>query len=66
MGSLWLNLFAMPKKKKKKTFSAVKAVKTMSRTAIGKVPSVKRVESPKRVKKEKHKPSIDRLISDAE
>jgi hypothetical protein len=55
----------MPKKKKKKTFSATKAVKTMSRAAIGRVPSVKRVESPKRVKKEKHKPSLDRLISDA-
>ena len=66
MGSLWLNLLAMPKKKKKKTFSAVTAVKTMSRTAIGKVPSVKRVEGVRREKKEKHKPSIGRLISDAE
>ncbi len=56
----------MPKKKKKKTFSATTAVKTMSRAAIGRVPSVKRVESSKRVKKEKHKPSIDRLIEDAE
>jgi hypothetical protein len=56
----------MPKKKKKKTFSAVKAVKTMSRTAIGKVPSVKRVDGMRREKKDKHKPSIDRLINDAE
>ncbi len=38
----------------------------MSRTAIGKVPSVKRVEGVRREKKEKHKPSIDRLIADAE
>ncbi len=56
----------MPRKKKKKTFSAVKAVKTMSRTAIGKVPSVKRVAGVRREKKEKHKPSIDRLMEDAE
>jgi len=56
----------MPKKKKKKTFSATKAVKTMSRTAIGTVPSVKRVESVRCQKKQKHKPSLDRLIHDAE
>ena len=56
----------MPKKKKKKTFSAVKAVKTMSRAAIGTVPSVKRVESTWRARKEKHKPSIDRLISESD
>jgi hypothetical protein len=56
----------MSKKKKKKTFSATTAVKAMSRANIGTVPAVKRVESPKRVKKEKHKPSIDWMIEESD
>ncbi|HYX52794.1 MAG TPA: hypothetical protein VE783_05040 [Candidatus Limnocylindrales bacterium] len=56
----------MPRKKKKKTFTATKAVKAMSRNAIGTVPPVRREESTRRVKKEKHKPTIGRLLSESD
>ncbi len=56
----------MARKRKKKTFTATKAVKAMARSAIGAVPPVRREESTRRVKKEKHEPTISRLISEAE
>ena len=54
----------MPKKKKKKTFSATKAVKTMSRAAIGTVPAVKRVEDERRKSAEKHKRPLEKVIAE--
>ena len=38
----------------------------MARTAIGAPPPVKRKESKKRVKSEKHKPTMGTLLSDRE
>jgi hypothetical protein len=53
-------------RKKKKTFTATKAVKAMARAAIGTPPPVRREESTRRVKKEKHKPTVGRLLSESE
>ncbi|HET9181724.1 MAG TPA: hypothetical protein VFP59_06305 [Candidatus Angelobacter sp.] len=55
----------MPKKKKLKPFRATSAVKAMARTAIGAPPPVKRKESKKRTKAEKHKPTIGRFLSES-
>lgn len=54
------------KSKKKKTFSATKAVKTMSRTAIGTVPAVKRVEDNRRALAEKHKRPLGKILAEEE
>ena len=54
------------KSKKKKTFSATKAVKTMSRAAIGTVPAVRRVEDDRRKNKEKHKRPLERVLAEEE
>jgi hypothetical protein len=62
---LWLNRF-VPKKKKPKPFRATTAVKAMARTAIGTPPPVKRKESKKRAKPEKHRATMGRLLSDSE
>lgn len=56
----------MPKKKKPKPFRATSAVKAMARTAIGTPPPVKRKESKKRAKTDKHKPTMGRLLSESE
>jgi hypothetical protein len=56
----------VPKKKKPKPFRASTAVKAMARTAIGTPPPVKRKESKKRAKSEKHRPTIGKLLSDSE
>lgn len=56
----------MAKKKKTKRFTAVTAVKSMSRTAIGAVPPTRRVENTKKkrsVTKPKHKPTTGDLLS---
>jgi hypothetical protein len=56
----------MPKKKKRKRFSAVKEVKAMARERIG-IPPVERVvpDRKKRGKSsEKHKPTLEQLLSD--
>jgi hypothetical protein len=53
-------------KKKKRKFSATAAVKSMSRTALGSPPPVQREEGLKRVKKEKHKPTLGQMLSDRE
>lgn len=50
------------KKPKKKKFTATQAVKAMARTAIGTPPPVQREESTKRVKKQKHKPTLGKLL----
>jgi hypothetical protein len=56
----------VPKKKKLKRFTATKAVKSMSRTALGAPPPVQRKESKKRLQKEKHKPTLGKLLADSD
>ncbi|MGC2698233.1 MAG: hypothetical protein WA738_20790 [Candidatus Angelobacter sp.] len=56
----------VPKKKKPKAFRATSAVKAASRAVFGTLPPVKRAENKKRGRKEKHKPSLDKLLSNAD
>ena len=56
---------SVPKKKRKK-FRATTAVKSMARTVIGTPPPVQRADNKKRTRKEKHKQSLGKLLSDAE
>jgi len=61
-----LNSGQMPKKAKKKTFLAVKAVKALARERIG-TPPVERVipdRKNEQKRKEKHKPTLGQLIQD--
>jgi hypothetical protein len=54
-------------KKKPKRFRATTAVKAASRAVLGTPPPVKRVESKKRrSRREKHKPSLGKLLTDAD
>jgi len=55
----------VPKKKPKK-FRATSAVKAASRAVLGTPPPVKRAENKKRQRKEKHKPSLGKLLADAD
>lgn len=63
---LWLNLFVPKKKKKLRKFTATIAVKSMARTVLGSPPPVQREESRKRVKKEKHKPTLGQMLSNSD
>jgi hypothetical protein len=54
----------VPKKRKKRKFTAAKAVKSMARTAIGTPPPVQRKESRKRAVKEKHKSTLGKLLGE--
>jgi hypothetical protein len=58
----------MPKKKKQKSFSAVKEVKAMARERIGEPPSSRVVPDRKKKKKakEKHKPTLSELLDQGE
>lgn len=56
----------MPKKKKLKKFSATSAVKAASRAVLGTPKPVKRAENKKHTKKNKHKPSLGKLLADAD
>jgi hypothetical protein len=56
----------VPKKKKLKKFSATSAVKAASRAVLGAPPPVKRLENKKQEKKAKHKPSLGKLLADAD
>ncbi|HET8891878.1 MAG TPA: hypothetical protein VFQ41_23470 [Candidatus Angelobacter sp.] len=56
----------MAKKKKLKKFSATSAVKAASRAVLGTPRPVKRVENKKQSRKDKHKPSLGKLLADAE
>jgi hypothetical protein len=56
----------MPRKKKRKTFTAAKAVKSMARTAIGAPRPVQREESSKPPRKQKHKTTLGRLLEESE
>jgi hypothetical protein len=56
----------MSKKKKPKKFKATSVVKAASRAVLGTPPPVKRAENKKRLKNEKHKPSLGKLLADAD
>ena len=56
----------MPRKKKPKKFTATKAVKTMARTAIGAPRPVQREESSNRPRRQKHKPTLEKLLEETE
>ena len=53
----------MAKKKKVKPFRAVTAVKELARERVGRPPSAKIVVE-KNKKPEKHKPTLDKLLSE--
>lgn len=55
----------MARKKKKKRFRAVTAVKELARERVGSPPSGKIVLEKKK-KPEKHKPTLGKLLSDPE
>jgi len=60
---LWLNPF-VPKKKKARKFRATSAVKSLAREILGTPPPVHRAENKKLRKKEKHKPTLGKLLSE--
>ena len=53
----------MPRKRKKKTFSAATAVREMARERVGS-PKPSRLVATKKDKAEKHKPTLGRLLTD--
>ena len=53
----------MPKKRKKKTFSASKIVREMARERVGS-PKPSRPVPPNKTKPEKHKPTLGELLTD--
>ncbi len=55
----------MPRKKKVKRFRAVTAVKELARERVGSPPAGKIVVEKKK-KPEKHKPTLNRLLDEAE
>jgi hypothetical protein len=66
VGGLRDSIAMMPKKKKLKRFSATSVVKAAARAVLGTPPPVKRAENKKHAKKDKHKPSLDKLLADAD
>ncbi len=55
----------MPRKKKRKPFRAVTAVKELARERVGPPPS-ERIVIEKKRKPEKHKPTLGKLLIDPE
>jgi hypothetical protein len=55
----------MPRKRKKRKFSAIKAVKANAREVLGSPRPTRREENPKNSKIEKHKPTLGSLLSDS-
>jgi len=53
----------MPRKKKKKTFSAAKAVREVARERVGN-PKPSRPVPEKKTKPEKYKPTLGKLLAD--
>jgi hypothetical protein len=53
----------MPKKRKKKKFSAATVVREMARERVGS-PKPSRLVPAKTTKEEKHKPTLGKLLSD--
>jgi len=56
----------VPKKKKLKKFSATSAVKAASRAVLGTPRPVQRAENKKQSKKDKHNPSLGKLLADVD
>jgi hypothetical protein len=54
----------MAKRKKPKPFRAVKAVKELAREKIGAPPATRRVPDRKKQRREKHKPTLGRLLGE--
>jgi hypothetical protein len=54
---------AMPRKRKKKGFSAAKVVREMARERVGS-PRPSRLVPAKKTKPERHKPTLGKLLSD--
>lgn len=54
----------MARKRKRKPFRAVTAVKALAREVVGTPPSTRRVESSNRPKREKHKKTLGKLLAD--
>jgi len=52
----------MAKRRKPKAFRAVKAVKELAREKIGAPPATRRVPDRKKQRREKHKPTLGRLL----
>ena len=61
-----VSIAVVPKKKKLKKFTATSAVKAASRAVLGTPPPVKRVENKKHTRKDKYKPSLGKLLADAD
>ncbi|MGD0213026.1 MAG: hypothetical protein ABSB87_07325 [Terriglobales bacterium] len=53
----------MPRKRKKKIFSAAKVVREMARERVGS-PRPSRLVPAKKVKPDKHKPTLGKLLTD--
>jgi hypothetical protein len=56
----------MPKKKRRKRFRAVEAVKAMARERIGAPRPSRVVPDKKKLKKEKHRPTLGEMLSEPE
>jgi len=56
---------SMARKKKKKRFQAVIAVKELARERVG-APPAEKIVVEKKKKPEKHKPTLGKLLGDAE
>lgn len=54
------------KKRKKKTFSATKAVKSLARERVGTPKATRRAPDDKKESGEKHKPTLGKLLSGME
>jgi len=54
----------MPRKKKTKRFRAVTAVKALARERVGMPPPTQIVPDRKKRKKEKHKPTLGKLMDE--
>ena len=54
----------MAKRRKRKTFRAVKAVKELAREKIRAPPATRRLPDRKKKRQEKHKATLDRLLAE--
>ena len=54
----------MPRKKKKKIFSAAKAVRELARERVGSPKPARPIQEKKGVKPEKYKPTLGKLLDD--
>jgi len=55
----------VPKRKKRKEFRAVEAVKALARERIGTPPASRVVPDRRKRKEEKHKSTLEKLLQDA-